>query len=514
MTDAFEDPARAPDGTAAPAGTAHAASVADAVDARVAACFEALALSSDSPPDVRACAIAQMRLPRAMGGLGWSSVATVAVAARTASRLGTAKPLADFFPLFRAHDPLTDDHPWYADLRTAYESLRSARAAIATDYAANFDAVRHHLCDGKTVLKAFRPKRLPEAKSLPPISSVLKSNGTASVYKTPKQGMLASVLHHQSWLECLAAWRAYDADHPECPIADRATSNFIAECQRGAGGWLAIRPADIRIPSSEYLFAAQRRFSLHLSDAVAAFAAAAASGDAYDPHGDRLIADPGCDRSAPHAGALRELYAAHEATAPCPVIYGDKESPDVYRLFNETCCLDIGERGQAPGGRDLIVEVKAWAHLHPITSAPPHRDIRPCPATHGFGATLEHAIRRVLGVKGRDGEHRWRHDTGTGAVAANSGDYHDAQHVKRNKVVLFLMETTGAYAQPAYDHLRWLKARSKQRDRTEYTGWAADTRKTSRPFMEHWMQRISTATVRGNARRALNALSALAFRFS
>jgi len=71
-----------------------------------------------------------------------------------------------------------------------------------------------------------------------------------------------------------------------------------------------------------------------------------------------------------------------------------------------------------------------------------------------------------------------------------------------------------AYAQPAYDHLRWLKARSKQRDRTEYTGWAADTRKTSRPFMEHWMQRISTAAVRGNARRALNALSALAFRFS
>ena len=75
-------------------------------------------------------------------------------------------------------------------------------------------------------------------------------------------------------------------------------------------------------------------------------------------------------------------------------------------------------------------------------------------------------------------------------------------------------ETTGAYAQPAYDHLRWLKARSKQRDRTEYTGWAADTRKTSRPFMEHWMQRISTAAVRGNSRRALNALSALAFRFS
>ena len=72
----------------------------------------------------------------------------------------------------------------------------------------------------------------------------------------------------------------------------------------------------------------------------------------------------------------------------------------------------------------------------------------------------------------------------------------------------------GSYSQPAYDHLRWLKARSKQRDRTEYTGWAADARKASRPFMEHWTRRISTAVVRGNARRALNALAALAFRFS
>ena len=195
-------------------------------------------------------------------------------------------------------------------------------------------------------------------------------------------------------------------------------------------------------------------------------------------------------------------------------MYGDKEAPDTYRLFNETCCLDIGERGQAPGGRDLIVELKVWAHLHPATSAPPHRDICPRPATHGFGATLEHAIRRVVGVKGRDGEHRWNHTTGTGAVTAHRGDYDDAQRVKRNTLVLFLMETTGAFSQLAYDHLRWLKARSKQRDRTEYTGWAADKRTKGRPFMEHWTRRISTAVVRGNARRALNALASLAFRLS
>ena len=45
------------------------------------------------------------------------------------------------------------------------------------------------------------------------------------------------------------------------------------------------------------------------------------------------------------------------------------------------------------------------------------------------------------------------------------------------------------------------------------------TRARSRPLsvcgtMERWTRRISTAVVRGNARRALNTFSALAFRFS
>ena len=162
----------------------------------------------------------------------------------------------------------------------------------------------------------------------------------------------------------------------------------------------------------------------------------------------------------------------------------------------------------------LIVELKVWAHLLSASRTRPHRDLQPCPATHGFGATLEHAIWRVLGVKAREGLHRWDHATGTGETAAHPGDYHDAQVAKRNQVVLFLMETTGAFAKPALDHLRWLQARSKTRDRTHYTGWAANRRASARPFMMHWMQRISTAAVRGNARRALNAIRALAFRFS
>ena len=80
------------------------------------------------------------------------------------------------------------------------------------------------------------------------------------------------------------------------------------------------------------------------------------------------------------------------------------------------------------------------------------------------------------------------------------------------------MEITGAISPPAKRHLRWLHKRAKRNDgkadRTHYEGWAARTRGTARPFMQHWTQRLSAATVMGDARRALNALRACAVRFS
>ena len=54
-------------------------------------------------------------------------------------------------------------------------------------------------------------------------------------------------------------------------------------------------------------------------------------------------------------------------------------------------------------------------------------------------------------------------------------------------------------------HLRRLFRRSKIRDRTPY-----DTFQDSGKFMMFWMQRLATAVVTGDARRALNAISAKA----
>ena len=193
------------------------------------------------------------------------------------------------------------------------------------------------------------------------------------------------------------------------------------------------------------------------------FAASAALGDPYDPYGDRLLGEPGTDKSAGHTEVLRVLYAAHQATAPGPVVYGDKENIDQHRSFNTGCCLDIGERGAAAGGQDLIVEIKGFSALaSTVVTGCARRG-----ATHGFGNTLERAIRKVHGVRARTGAHRWDHAKGTGSVTAAPGDYDDAL-TRRKSVVLFLMETSGGLSRPAKAHLRWLQSRSKRVDRTPY----------------------------------------------
>ena len=152
--------------------------------------------------------------------------------------------------------------------------------------------------------------------------------------------------------------------------------------------------------------------------------------------------------------------------------------------------------------------------MHPTGAPKPHRNIARRGATHGFGSTLEYATRRVIGVKARSGGRDWDHSTGTGAVDAHDGDYDDAQRRKRNHVVLFLIEASSALSPPAYRHVRWLKARSKRRDTTEYEGWATRAKADSQPFVQHWTQRLSAAVIRGDARRAHNALRACAVRFS
>ena len=93
---------------------------------------------------------------------------------------------------------------------------------------------------------------------------------------------------------------------------------------------------------------------------------------------------------------------------------------------------------------------KVWTFLHGLNSRPTSGTTY-SGAKYGFGSFLEQAIRLVLGFKGRAGAEK-----GEGRVTAVAGDYYDAIVNKRNLVVLFHMETTGALSPPARKHLRKL----------------------------------------------------------
>ena len=92
------------------------------------------------------------------------------------------------------------------------------------------------------------------------------------------------------------------------------------------------------------------------------------------------------------------------------------------------------------------------------------------------------------------------HVKGAGEVPGSHGDYHDALANKASTVILFLVELSGALSPPAKRHLRWLAARAKLRDRTQYESWGAGS------FMAYWLQRLAAAIVGGDARRAFSAL--------
>ena len=260
---------------------------------------------------------------------------------------------------------------------------------------------------------------------------------------------------------------------------------------------------DVRQRSDEWLWAAQRRFGLYVSQPRAVFLGLAAdAGDHYDPFGDRLSYESLTDASAPHVAVLRVLHDATQATAAHQVVLGDKSDEDAYAAYNATpseggTVVDLAEPRMGKSGADLcftdLVE----------ESASPSPGTVFCGDTHAFGNTEERAIAEVLGVPARADSHgrAWDHGTGEGAVKWRKGTYHDAIHVKLNTVVLFLVNLFGGLAPGAVKHLRDLSRRPV--DRTEYELELYDKyvpdgtarHRSNDKYVQYWARRLSSAAV-------------------
>ena len=120
-----------------------------------------------------------------------------------------------------------------------------------------------------------------------------------------------------------------------------------------------------------------------------------------------------------------------------------------------------------------------------------------------FGSTEEKYRLMTLGcqARGRATDPPFDSSTGRGRVEAVHGHYHDALVVKRNKVIVWLVEASGGIApQPlARLHRNSRLATSRgARDGTKY----GLSRLSPRSYLAHHIQRIAFAAVRANAKHA------------
>ena len=188
-----------------------------------------------------------------------------------------------------------------------------------------------------------------------------------NVKKPASQRKFVSVVHHAEWLGVVADARDADAAALAAGTTTRRhreVTRVIAASQPYSGSWLGLQPTapDVRQRSDEWLWAAQRRFGLNVSQACAVFVMLGTStGDHYDALGDRITHDVGTDKSAPHHAVLRTLHAASQATASHQVVLGDKSTPEAYSAYNATpanggTVVDLAEPRMGKGGADLCVE--------------------------------------------------------------------------------------------------------------------------------------------------------------
>ena len=222
-----------------------------------------------------------------------------------------------------------------------------------------------------------------------------------------------------------------------------------------------------------------------------------------------------------HNKVLHRAFTAEAAVATGPVILGDKGSngrpgndAQMREQFNNDHRIDFASVGSADNGADTCHEVKCKAYTkQPGFSASAKGGVVEGRQGHHFAfATGEPATRvEVLGreARGRPSDPPFDPATGKGRVTRHRGDFHDALCVKKNRVVLWYVENSGAIAGGTMAHMRKLDRASKRgagsRDNTKY----GRSRLSAKSFLQHHTQRISLAAVTEEADHILHNVNVL-----
>ena len=196
-----------------------------------------------------------------------------------------------------------------------------------------------------------------------------------------------------------------DDARPSPPDTPARVARLVAVGQPGAAAGSAPAPSTgALVPISPLPVGAQRRFGLHISALTPTLDARTHTGVDYDAEATRSRWDtPTAVRHTMPCYASRTTVQSVSTGA---VVLGDKQHPDVTADFNTTCVVDLGERKEGYGGRDVCVEVKAWADVRATASA--------LGATHAFGSVEGALLEKVYGLKARPGDRPWDVRAGTG----------------------------------------------------------------------------------------------------
>ena len=144
---------------------------------------------------------------------------------------------------------------------------------------------------------------------------------------------------------------------------------------------------------------------------------------------------------------LRAVADTERATTHGQVVLGDKETPAKTDMFNVGHVVDIA----ITGNPDTCLEVKVPSPLTTAYSTGTGKDPPTVGHRVGFGSTEEKYRLMTLGcqARGRATDPPFDASTGRGRVESVNGHYHDALVVKRNKVIVCLVEASGGIA-PQY----------------------------------------------------------------
>ena len=502
-----------------PTVTAAAAALADCL---VIEAFTAIS-TLHSPPDRIALSIQTARLPIRDGGLGLASFTTSASAAFVTSFLATwptccricpalhvlAAPLAPGAPSLLLPYPSS-----IAAFSAAYASLL-ATAALVRHTNASLASVSRTWVDG-TVHSGFHPPLPAAAARLPSLADQLRRFATPVNTTTPRVSSrtFTAVASCASWHACMAATHAFDtANSHLATVPHREATRLLSCSQPDAGAWLSRTP-DISISHShvhsrKFTTAIQRRLGLYISATVSALTFAGTLASQHDLLGDSVI--NAANHTHRHNAGLSALYTAVLAASSTTVSLGDKgdgtrgsrdTSTSRHAHLNSTHIPDL------ISGTTLW-EFKAITPFHP-TPALGHGSTRnggaPSEADGHFiahGNTLESITRLTRGLvaHGTPSDPPLDRVTGHGRVAAVAGHYADAI-IKKNPLILFLVETTGALSLEARAAIAYLHRLTKPRcarDGTQY----GTARGATTSFRRHHTAAISSAVILADAETLL-----------